>query len=118
MRFVCRLGPHTNRVLSGQQFIARGQKNGRQQKPGDQTTVDRLPTDDGYPATDGHAGRALDKALLVLKWRSQELNVKLSTVAQKLVVELPDLLNAKPGMRAPIDHYLLTLTPAKTSDDR
>ena len=52
-----------------------------------------------------------DAAFAVLVWRSQQLNVKLSTVAEKLVAELPDLLNAHPGMRAPIDHYLLTLTP-------
>jgi hypothetical protein len=30
----------------------------------DQTTVDRLPSDDDHPATDGHAVRVLDKALL------------------------------------------------------
>jgi hypothetical protein len=30
----------------------------------DQTTVDRLPTDDDHPTTDGHAVRVLDKALL------------------------------------------------------
>jgi PAS domain S-box-containing protein len=30
----------------------------------DQTTVDRLPTDDDYPATDGYPVRVLDKALL------------------------------------------------------
>jgi PAS domain S-box-containing protein len=58
-----------------------------------------------------------DVAFAVLVWRSQELNVKLSTVAEKLVAELPDLLNAHPAMRAPIDRYLLTLTPPKTSDD-
>ncbi|MGO8848972.1 PAS and ANTAR domain-containing protein [Mycobacterium sp.] len=59
-----------------------------------------------------------DAAFAILKWRSQELNVKLFTVAQKLVAELPDLLNAHPVMRAPIDHYLLTLTPPQTNDDR
>jgi hypothetical protein len=31
---------------------------------------------------------------------------------------LPDLLNAHPAMRAAIDHYLLTLTPPNTSNDR
>src|SRR3978361_1036355 len=35
-----------------------------------------------------------DAAFEVLKWRSQEHNIKLSTVAEKLVSELPDLLNA------------------------
>jgi PAS domain S-box-containing protein len=52
-----------------------------------------------------------DAAFAILVWRSQQLNVKLSTVAEKLVAELPDLLNAHPAMRAPIDHYLLTLAP-------
>jgi hypothetical protein len=30
----------------------------------DQTTVQRLPTADDYPTTDGHAVRVLDKALV------------------------------------------------------
>jgi hypothetical protein len=60
-----------------------------------------------------------DAAFAVLVWRSQELNVKLATVAEKLVAELPDLVNAHPAMRAPIDHYLLTLTlPKEASVDR
>jgi PAS domain S-box-containing protein len=52
-----------------------------------------------------------DAAFAVLKWRSQEHNIKLSTVAERLVSELPDLLSANPATRRPIDHYLLTLTP-------
>jgi PAS domain S-box-containing protein len=59
-----------------------------------------------------------DAAFAVLKWRSQELNIKLSTVAEKLITELPDLLDAHPASRAPIDHYLLTLTPPRTGNDR
>ena len=55
-----------------------------------------------------------DAAFEVLKWRSQEHNIKLSTVAAKLVNELPELLNANPVTRRPIDHYLLTLTPPAT----
>jgi PAS domain S-box-containing protein len=58
-----------------------------------------------------------DSAFAVLKWRSQDLNVKLSTIAEKLVAELPDLVDAHPAMRAPINHYLLTLRPPKTTDD-
>ena len=57
-----------------------------------------------------------DAAFAVLKWRSQDLNVKLSTIAEKLVAELPDLVDAHPAMHAPINHYLLTLKPPKTSD--
>jgi hypothetical protein len=55
-----------------------------------------------------------DAAFEVLKWRSQEHNIKLSTVAQRLVSELPELLNANSVTRRPIDHYLLTLTPPGT----
>jgi PAS domain S-box-containing protein len=54
-----------------------------------------------------------DAAFAVLKWRSQELNAKLFTVAEKLVAELPDLLNSHPATRAAIDHYLLTLGLAR-----
>ena len=57
-----------------------------------------------------------DAAFAVLKWRSQEHNIKLSTVAEKLVSELPELLKVEPATRRPIDHYLLTLTPP--GDDR
>jgi PAS domain S-box-containing protein len=52
-----------------------------------------------------------NSAFSVLRWRSQQLNVKLSTIAAQLVADLPDLLNATPGMRAPIDHYLMSPTP-------
>jgi hypothetical protein len=58
-----------------------------------------------------------DAAFAVLVWRSQELKIKLFTVAEKLVAELPDLLNAHPATRAPIDHYLLTPTPPPETDD-
>lgn len=34
-----------------------------------------------------------DAAFAVLKWRSQELNIKLSAVAEKVVAELPELLS-------------------------
>lgn len=52
-----------------------------------------------------------DAAFAVLKWRSQQLNVKLSTVAAKLLADVPEVLNALPATRPPIDHYLMTLTP-------
>jgi PAS domain S-box-containing protein len=47
-----------------------------------------------------------DAAFAVLKRRSQQLNTKLLIVAEKLIAELPDLLDARPVMRAPIDHHL------------
>jgi PAS domain S-box-containing protein len=59
-----------------------------------------------------------DAAFELLQWRSQELNVKLFAVAEKLVVELPDLLNVNPAMRTAADHYLLTLTPPPGRSDR
>ncbi len=58
-----------------------------------------------------------DAAFAVLVWRSQELNIKLSTLAEKLVTDVPNLLNAHAAMRASIDHYLLTLSPPKAGDD-
>ena len=45
----------------------------------------------------------------ILKWRSQELNVKLHDVAAKLVADLPSLLQSNHGC-TPVDHYLMTLT--------
>lgn len=52
-----------------------------------------------------------DSAFAVLRWRSQQLNVKLSTIAASLVTDLPKLLEVHPGTRAPIDHYLMSRTP-------
>jgi hypothetical protein len=48
-------------------------------------------------------------AFQILKWRSQEHNIKINRVAQKLVAELPTLLHTTPGTRTPVDHYLMTL---------
>lgn len=57
-----------------------------------------------------------DAAFGILRWRSQELNVKLATVATKLVAELPELLNSSAAARAPIDHYLMTLTSSDPAE--
>jgi hypothetical protein len=54
-------------------------------------------------------GLGADAAFAVLRWRSQELNVKLHQVAAKLVDEMPSLLEIAPGTRTPADHYLMTL---------
>jgi hypothetical protein len=63
--------------------------------------------------------RSGDAAFAVLKRRSQQLNIKLLAVAEKLVAELPDLLKARPVMRAPIDHHLMTPhAPKATAIDR
>lgn len=50
-----------------------------------------------------------DAAFSILRWRSQELNVKLHDVAGSLVKEIPALLQVNPGSRRPVDHYLMTL---------
>lgn len=55
-----------------------------------------------------------DAAFGVLRWRSQDTNVKLQVIAEKLVAELPKLLVVPNGARSPIDHYLMTL---ETPDD-
>jgi hypothetical protein len=49
-----------------------------------------------------------DAAFGILRWRSQELNVKLFIIARRLVADLPGLLSANPTMRGPVDHYLMT----------
>ncbi|CAN5604524.1 PAS and ANTAR domain-containing protein [soil metagenome] len=56
-----------------------------------------------------------DAAFGILRWRSQESNVKLWNIAAQLVADLPGLLNINPTARSPIDHYLLTLV--KPDDD-
>ena len=50
-----------------------------------------------------------DAAFGILRWRSQECNVKLWTIADQVVTDVPALLNVQPASRAPVDHYLLTL---------
>jgi ANTAR domain-containing protein len=52
-----------------------------------------------------------DSAFAILRWRSQQLNVKLSTIAAGVVTELPKLIKVHPAMRAPIDRYLMSRTP-------
>ena len=60
-----------------------------------------------------------DSAFGILRWRSQELNVKLLWIAEKIVAELPALMNthANVHVRVPIDHYLMTLTPPDTNSE-
>ncbi|UMB69590.1 PAS and ANTAR domain-containing protein [Mycobacterium paraterrae] len=50
-----------------------------------------------------------DAAFGVLRWRSQELNVKLFSIAERLVNELPEILDVSPSTTTPVDHYLMTL---------
>jgi hypothetical protein len=51
-----------------------------------------------------------DAAFGILRWRSQELNIKLERIAERLVTDMPALMNqAGQSARAPFDHYLMTL---------
>jgi PAS domain S-box-containing protein len=50
------------------------------------------------------AGAAFD----ILRWRSQELNIKLFTIAERLIADLPGILESTPKATAPVDHYLMT----------
>jgi PAS domain S-box-containing protein len=63
-------------------------------------------------------GLDADAAFSVLRWRSQELNVKLHLIAEALVSDLPGKLNLPDHLRAPLDHYLMTTagTPAPATD--
>lgn len=48
-----------------------------------------------------------DAAFGVLRWRSQELNVKLHDVAKEFVAEIPTLLQLEPATHAAVDHFLM-----------
>jgi PAS domain S-box-containing protein len=51
-----------------------------------------------------------DAAFDVLRWRSQELNVKLHDVAEEIVMQLPGLLDVQSRSRGAVDHLLMTLS--------
>ncbi|MCP2317236.1 PAS fold-containing protein [Nocardia amikacinitolerans] len=50
-----------------------------------------------------------DQAFRVLRWRSQETNIKLRTLAAQLLTELSALPPVGPGVQTAFDHLLLTL---------
>lgn len=52
-----------------------------------------------------HADAAFD----VLRWRSQELNVRLHDVASEVVAQLSGLLNLDGQRHTAVDHFLMTL---------
>ncbi|WP_280239071.1 PAS and ANTAR domain-containing protein [Nocardia abscessus] len=54
-------------------------------------------------------GISTEQAFQVLRWRSQETNVKLRTVAQRVVAELPNVAGDEVKLRSRLDHVLLTL---------
>ncbi|MDO3646978.1 PAS and ANTAR domain-containing protein [Nocardia mangyaensis] len=49
-----------------------------------------------------------DQAFRVLRWRSQETNVKLRTIAERVVAELPRVSGNEVKLRTRLDHVLLT----------
>jgi AmiR/NasT family two-component response regulator len=46
-------------------------------------------------------------AFEILRWRSQELNIKISALARHLAKELPRRLTVDASRRAPVDHLLM-----------
>lgn len=53
-------------------------------------------------------GVSSDQAFRVLSWRSQETNIKLRTLASRLVADLGSLTGSTVGLRTQFDHLLLT----------
>ncbi|MFC9964066.1 PAS and ANTAR domain-containing protein [Nocardia ignorata] len=49
-----------------------------------------------------------EQAFRVLRWRSQETNVKLRTIAERVVAELPKVAGDEVKLRSRLDHVLLT----------
>ncbi|WP_137874273.1 PAS and ANTAR domain-containing protein [Rhodococcus sp. Q] len=54
-------------------------------------------------------GISADRAFDVLTWRSQASNVKIRLLAQQLVAEFTEAVNAPSGLRSVFDHLLLTV---------
>jgi hypothetical protein len=50
-----------------------------------------------------------DQAFGVLRWRSQETNVKVRSLAKQVLAEVPTLPAAAPDMQSAFDHMLLTV---------
>ncbi|MFX0578006.1 PAS and ANTAR domain-containing protein [Nocardia nepalensis] len=53
-------------------------------------------------------GVSADQAFRVLSWRSQETNIKLRTLATRLVADLGSLTDSMADLRTKFDHLLLT----------
>jgi PAS domain S-box-containing protein len=54
-----------------------------------------------------------DSAFEILRWRSQSTNTKVHDIAAALVAELPSAVDITASVRAPADHFLMTLTRAE-----
>ncbi|WP_067464379.1 PAS and ANTAR domain-containing protein [Nocardia amamiensis] len=62
-------------------------------------------------------GLNADQAFRVLRWRSQETNVKIRTLAEQLVFEVTAMGGALVAQRTRFDHLLLTLHDRATSSE-
>jgi hypothetical protein len=57
-----------------------------------------------------------DQAFRVLQWRSQETNVKLRAIAERVVAELPTVADDEVRLRTRLDHVLLTAHEGAQAD--
>lgn len=51
-----------------------------------------------------------EAAFDLLRWRSQEANLKVRAIAQEIVETVPALLAIQPASRRSVDHFLMTLS--------
>ncbi|MFD3426323.1 PAS and ANTAR domain-containing protein [Nocardia fluminea] len=58
-----------------------------------------------------------EQAFRVLRWRSQETNVKLRTIAEIVIAELPEVAGDEVKLRSRLDHVLLTVHRRHVEDD-
>ncbi|MEV6657455.1 PAS and ANTAR domain-containing protein [Nocardia fluminea] len=62
-------------------------------------------------------GVSAEQAFRVLRWRSQETNVKLRTIAELVIAELPKVAGDEVKLRSRLDHVLLTVHRRHVEDD-
>ncbi|MEU4318254.1 PAS and ANTAR domain-containing protein [Nocardia fluminea] len=62
-------------------------------------------------------GISAEQAFRVLRWRSQETNVKLRTIAELVIAELPEVAGDEVKLRSRLDHVLLTVHRRHVEDD-
>ncbi|UGT60999.1 PAS and ANTAR domain-containing protein [Nocardia asteroides] len=60
-------------------------------------------------------GVSAEQAFAVLRWRSQETNIKLRRVAELVIAELPAVAGDEVKLRARLDHVLLTMRDPDTT---
>lgn len=61
-------------------------------------------------------GVSAEQAFRVLRWRSQETNIKLRTIAELVVAELPKVAGDEVKLRSRLDHVLLTVHRLHVAD--